>query len=410
MRNCYLLVIITIVVSSIYADAANVEPKYSNNSMIDVRDFGAIPNDRKDDTEAIEKAVAASIKLRKGIRPENGSYIFCGPAIFFSPGRYLISRQIKLSGSTSLRSNSGKAIIQWLELPGIDDKLKESMFKINAYGNKIENLKFIGGKTHLLFHNSNINQTLIEINSCEFQLATDFSIRAIPSGKADHLSTQLSIRNCKFIFNYRCLENYCDYAAVIDTWIELRQPQMIDGAAFVNRNGHLFFDRIIGVPCADISKAPKDGGKNLNNARWVDNYGSFTAVNSRFGGEGGGIPIIHQFRPVNIKYPWVVFGSKIRITSSSVFTGSTRRPMGSIIVLHALPQMVVLCDNVGPVNNPVFKVAPDFDLLADIKRLKNGKQGKKLKKFILYEVKNNLSYPNLIDSIPKILQEFVNQN
>ena len=284
------------------------------------------------------------------------------------------------------------------------------MFIVNAYTNTFENLKFVGGKSHFILHNRNTNQTLVEFNGCEFQLALSFAIRAIPSGGADHLSTQLTIRNCKFLCNYQCLESYCDYAAVVDSWVELRQPQMIDGAAFVNRSGTLFFDRMLGVPCADISKAPKKGGKNLNNARWVDNYGSFTAINSRFGAEGGGIPVVYQFRPLKLKYPWVGSGSEIRIISSLVHTGSSRRPMGSVIVLHALPQMVVFRDNRGPVNNPVFKVATGFDIQADLKRLKSGKNGDNLDMFIRYTIKDNLAYPSLLESIPAPLRNFVNRD
>ncbi|MFW5688718.1 MAG: glycosyl hydrolase family 28-related protein, partial [Spirochaetota bacterium] len=183
--------------------------------LIDVTEYGANPRDNEDDTEAIERAAADARELVRAQRPGGASLVGSGPALYFPAGIYYVSRQIDLSGIASLRGDSGKAIICWMDEAQQDGGPDaEAIFRIHAYTNKIENLKFIGGGTQLLFYNENTNQTMIDINGCEFQHATDFAIRAIPSGTADHLSTELTVRNCKFIFNYQCLETYADYTAV----------------------------------------------------------------------------------------------------------------------------------------------------------------------------------------------------
>ena len=380
-------------------------PASSVAHLIDVTDYGANPRDNEDDTEAIERAAADAKELVRAQRPGGASLVGAGPALYFPAGIYYVSRQIELSGLASMCGDSGKSMICWMDAEA-DGPDAEAMFRINAYTNKIENLKFIGGRTHLLFYNQNTNQTMIDINGCEFQHATDLAIRAIPSGDADHLSTELTIRNCKFIFNYQCLETYADYTAVLDTWVELRQPQMKDGAAFVNRSGHLFFDRMVGVPCADISKAPADVGRNLDNARWVDNYGNFTAIHTRFGAEGAGIPAVYNFRPYTPKYPWVANGARISITSSSVASGSTRRPMGSVVVLYHLPQSVTIRDNVGPVNNPAFIIADETEVQREVQEILALPESQRNVSFIIRD--NTTSPEDLAETVPDLLQQFTN--
>ena len=64
--------------------AANSSKTAKGRNMINVMDYGAVPNDGKDDTDAIEKALAASQKLKKGMKPEHASYILVSPASLFS--------------------------------------------------------------------------------------------------------------------------------------------------------------------------------------------------------------------------------------------------------------------------------------------------------------------------------------
>lgn len=367
-------------------------------SIINVCDFGATPNDGKDDSDAIEKAVSFAKQKSKMLRPPNGSQVGCAPTIYFPSGVFHLKKQIDLNGLMSISGDNGKSIIQWIDDPEVEESQKETMFRVQCYTNRFENIKFIGGKTHLLFQNANINQTIIEIQGCEFQHASGFAVRAIPSGNADHLSTLLIIRDSKFIFNYQCLETYCDITNLLHSWVELRQPQMADAAAFVNKSGRLIFDDMVGVPCADASK----GTKNLENARWVDNYSEFQAIRSRFGGEGAGMPVVYHYAPFNPKYPWMG-GGRIIITNSCLCAGSMRKN-ACVIKLFSLPSQIVLRENFSTSNSPFIKVDPSFNIEEILRKIPENKQTNK------YVIDSNITFPRSLaeNSIPLELKGFIN--
>ena len=356
---------------------------------VDVTAFGGIPNDGKDDTAAIERAVEYAQSKAIRLRPPQSSYVGCAPAVHFPSGHYHLSKTIGLGGYATLSGDRGKSIIEWVGGEG------EPMFTVACYTNRIENLKFIGGATHLLFHNRNINQTLIDIEGCEFQLARGYAIRAIPSAGADHLSTVLTISNCKFLNNHQCLETYCDYTNVVHTWVQMGQPHMADAAVFVNRSGWLFFQDMVGVPKAGV------GEKRLVNARWVDNYSRLRATHTRFGGEDAGMPIVFNFAKFNVAYPYMG-GGKIIITDSALHGGS-HSPNACVIRLFEVPSLVVLRDTYGSSNNSLMLVDESLDLDA---WLKSVPVKRRTFKFV---IEPNLTWPkSLIESVPEQLRPFVN--
>ena len=114
----------------------------------------------------------------------------CAPAVRFPSGHYRLSRTVAVGGYTALSGARGKAIVEWT---GPDDGV---LFDVACYTNRFENLKFVGGGTQLLLHNRNTNQTLVDVEGCEFQLARRIAVRAVPDEGADHLSTVLTIANC----------------------------------------------------------------------------------------------------------------------------------------------------------------------------------------------------------------------
>ena len=360
---------------------------------IDVRAFGAVPNDGKDDTEAIAQAVEYANGKTKAIRPS--SYVGCAPAVYFPTGLYHIKRQISVGGYTSLAGDSGKSILQWIDDESVPAKEKESMFKISCYTNRIENIKFIGGTTHLLFHNRNINQTIVDIQGCEFLHSKGFAVRAIPSGGADHLSTLMVIQNCKFLKNYQCLETYCDVTNVIHSWVETGQPFTADAAVFVNRSGCLFFEDMVGVPGHAKGEVP------MKNARWVDNYGVFQADRTRFGGEGAGIPIVYNYTKFNVVYPYMG-GGKIIITNSVLCAGSNREN-ACVMRLFEVPSEVVLRDNFLLSNAPLMRVDESLNLDAWFAKVPERRRTFK------YVIEPNITFPrSMIGTVPEQLRPYIN--
>ncbi len=372
--------------------SAQESPK-GDSGILNVTDYGAIPNDGKDDAEAIMKAVEAAKRIE--IRPS--SYMEVSKGLFFPSGVYDISKTIECHKGMALFSTPGKAIIRALK---VEEKEPEVLFRFFSYTNTVKNLKFVGGETQLYFHNPNINQCTVTIEGCEFYNSTGFAIRAVPTPPKDHLSMLMTIANCKFLANKQCLETYCDYCVMRDCWLETGQPWMADGPVCVNRMGHLFLERVVCVPCADASK----GKENLENCRWVDNYASFTARETRFGAEGAGIPVVYQYEPKHTYWPHTYNGGTIDIQSCYVFTGSERRKNAGVITLFHLPHLVVFANNIGPANNKLFRYAPEFDIqqALQVPTTKNNA------KFIKFVIGANLSYPEkLEDTIQPELLPFV---
>ncbi len=76
-------------------------------TAVDVRDFGAIPNDGIDDSDAIEAAIASlplGVGNPSGVNPSGG-------IIQFPPGTFDITRSIKLSSGVTLRGSGLQTII-----------------------------------------------------------------------------------------------------------------------------------------------------------------------------------------------------------------------------------------------------------------------------------------------------------
>jgi len=366
---------------------------------VNVKDFGAIPNDGKDDTEAIEKAVQFANKLTRSFRPPSSSNIGCAPTVYFPSGHYHIKRQIGVAGTVGLCSDNGKAIIEWIDDLSIAADKKAAMFLFGwCYTSAVRNLKFIGGNTQLQFQNPNIDKTVIDISGCEFYLAKGFSIRAVPVKEADHLSALLTIRNCKFVGNYQCVETYCDMTRITDTWVSVEGPiTALNRAAFVNTRGRFIMDNMVGVPgiCKD-----REVMKKPHQLRWVDNYGTFEAVRTRFGGEGAGMPIVYNYTKNNRKYPYMG-GAVISITQSWVCAGSKRKD-ACIIRLFTVPSVVVLRENTHMVNAPIIRVDPSLNIDDWLKKVPVSRRNN-----FVYVIKDNYMFPpSLMNGIPEQLRQF----
>jgi hypothetical protein len=121
----------------------------SSAHVIDVTDYGANPRDSEDDTDAIAQAVAEACELVRAQRPDDASIVGSAPVVYFPAGIYYLSRQIELSGFASMRGDGGKSMIRWMDAETAGQPGAEAMFRIHAYTNRIENLKFIGGSCGL---------------------------------------------------------------------------------------------------------------------------------------------------------------------------------------------------------------------------------------------------------------------
>lgn len=320
-----------------------------------VKKFGAKGDGKTDDTAAIRSAFDAANKACKVRRNFKGSpkssYYGSGTTVVFPRGIYKISDTVKVGQYVSFKGLDAAPFIEW------HGSEKGVMFDIYAHRNSVENLIFLGAGVQLQFSNNNIDKTLIFIEKCQFLYAKEIAVKLMPSAKVTHLSSQAVIEKCLFSKNYRCAQNYGDLFVMRDTWVDLAQPYMADGAAFLNPYGTMKFE----FCCLTPSANPEKGPLYYHNARWVDNYKRFEAEGTRFGGEGGGIPAVYNYSVLPSRHPYTSYG-RISITNCMLACGQLKRENAAVIRLFDLPGSIVLENNYASSGHPFIVCDPSLDL------------------------------------------------
>lgn len=344
----------------------------------------AVGDGKTDDTAALQAAAALAKKRTNAFKPDDGSYLGTSPAIYFPAGRYLISDEIELGPYTNIISDS-RAIIEQ------KSPEKRCLVFTPAFTISVRGLRFLGGKNQIYVENKNIDGTMIDISECEFQLSSDYAImtQGTTSDADQHMSANLMITKCKFIRPRKVLRNVCDYAMVRDSWITLHKDNFDrDSAAFLNTSGSLMFDNMIGVPVFGSTDA--QGKKNLENdgidhVRWVDNHGNFTATKSRFGGEFGGIPIVHHFGLPGQKN--ALMGQSVCIENSMICAGPRGRNDSAVVTLRGgIPQLLRLVGNQQLIDGRYVLVeGPGVDSIL--------KEKPDARKRIHFEIEANMAWP-----------------
>ncbi|MBQ6599322.1 MAG: hypothetical protein IJH79_17370 [Lentisphaeria bacterium] len=358
-----------------------------------VKKFVAKGDGKTDDTEAIQAAANAAHKrtrvFRKmGNQPASSAF-GTGQTVTFPPGVYKVTKTIRFSGYVSAAGTDGSAMIQW---HGEDHG---TIFDIRSFRNRVEKLIFAGGGTHLRVGNKNIDKTMVTIRDCQFFYADKIAVLLEPAQGANHLSEQTLIEACLFSKNARCVQNYGDLMEIRNCWVDQTQPQMADGAAFINRYGTMR----IAFCCLTPSANPDKGPLYYHNARWVDNYGRFEAESVRFGGEGGGIPAVYNYGKVASKHPWSG-GSRISIRNCLIACGQMARENGSVIRLFALPSQIVVENNYEMTVVPFILCDPALDVEAEIKKNPKGSA------MIRYHIFNNRMANPAVNAVPAELKRF----
>jgi Pectate lyase superfamily protein len=362
----------------------NVADIIGKMPRVDVRFFGADGSDTTDDTLAIQDAIDYAESMKKTWAIPGSSGVGSIPEVYFPKGHYIINDTLVAGGYLNLAGDN--ALIE------MTNSQKDIIY-FSCYYNNVKNLKFVGGKSHLVFANPNTNGTLINIEGCEFHLSSNFSIRLIPSGAADHLSALVTIRNCKFRNNYQVIQNFADRCDVISCWVRIGYDTMIDGAAFSNRSGILAFQEMCGIP------RPGAGETRKMNARWVDNYDGFIAVGSRFGGEDAGMPTVYNYAGISTVYPYVG-GGKIIIKDSQLCVGSSQSN-ACVVRMFAVPQQLVIKDNYGLSNSDYVLIDSSLDINSCLDNINF------LNDIVTFTIEPNL-HNAAAGAIPEQLLPFVN--
>ena len=347
---------------------------------VDVTAFGAKGDGQADDTRAIQQAADAAAARAVAFQPPGGAYLGSSPPVYFPAGRYRITDEIKFGAYSNIRSDAGAIVEQTGDRRAF---VFESGYTISVTG-----IRFLGGTRQIHYSNANVDSSTLHIESCEFHLAKEFAVYTV--GTTDgHLSANLVIEKSRFILPRQVLHNACDGATVRDSWVFIGQRNFApDGAAFVNRSGVLMFDNMFGVPTFEDSKEHE-------RVRWVDNYDTFLANRSRFGGEYAGIPIVHHFGKADTRYPFM--GQTVSIENCQISAGRAASPHAGVLTLReGVPQLIRLVGNRQLNDSPYIRAVDGLDLEEHLKE----RRGFKI------TIEPNMAFPSS-PAIPRPLERFL---
>lgn len=366
------------------------------SANFNVKKFGAKGDGRTDDTKAIQAAFTAAAKSARtansyGKHPRS-SYYGSGPMVVFPHGKYKISSTIKVGNFVNFSGANGIPMLTWA------GEEKGVMFDISAFRTVVEKLIFTGSGVQLRFSNRNVDKTMITIRDCQFLYASDIAIKLEPAPKADHLSAQTLIEGCLFSKNFRCVQNYGDLMEFRNNWVDLAQPYMADGAAMINKYGTMR----IAFSCMTPSANPDKGPLYYHNARWVDNYARFEAANVRFGGEGGGIPIVYNYSKAASTHPMTDGSSRVSIYNCLIAGGQAKRENGSVVRLFKLPTQLSIRDCYGIGAIPLILCDPSLDVAEALKKNRLDR--------VKYHVSGNILHNPQINAVPEELKKFFTQD
>ena len=293
---------------------------------INIADYVEKYSKKNDHTVAFQKAFEEIGKKRNR-------------SIYIPEGTYYLNETISLNAVSS-GEIYGKGYPEIV----MKDSQKDIFDSDWAWKLKIEGLCFRGGRSQLVLGNNNIDQTNIIINNCRFRDAGEFAIKI----KKRAVSSHIIIDKCSFRNNMQLLQNYSDWAKLSNSWVTTN-PKMLDKAVIVNY-GCLTLDHVLGVPLV----APKTK-RDVAKQRWIDNYGlKVTCRDSRFGGEGGGFPIVYNFRKYDLKYP--VIPSAIVLDDCWVYC--VTQP---VIYCYEVPNRIFVTKCTGMVDAWVLQFSKDID-------------------------------------------------
>lgn len=370
------------------------------------RDFGAVGDGVADDTAAIQAAANDCKSKLKVIQPTGGSYMGSCPELFFSAGKYRVSRSIQLCPYQTVRGEDSILI---------QAEPDASILEFNGgYQNRIIGMQFVGGSKQVVFSNANVDSSFLTFRDCAFQSWSEYSVVADGTVDDHHLSATLSFHRCRWD-GARAIYTHCDTTQLNDCEAHFRGKNIpqdggwIANAGFMRPNGIYSYGGTLGlynvtlVPAAPLVPAEDGSAPKLVNAYWIENGGSVVAERVRFSGEGAGVaPIIHR-APVNTRSPYR--GSKIAIHACQVSCGQDADSKSAVVTLRGgFPQClrITACDGLVSSSIPWIRVYPGYNLSADVASIM--KPASSLSQYTI-TIQGNQSFTS--QPIPTPLQQFV---
>lgn len=325
-----------------------------NRERVSVATFGV--TGVGDDSVGMAAAIAWQTSRRITFNPVigggGGSAIVNCP-ILTIPDNWTVKVQGDLAPWCVLVSE-GKSTIQGL------DNGRDIVKGADTYMTYTADITFLDGRSQVITQNNNINAGLWLYERCTFEGSNDYSVQALNTSLTYGVtSTQLIMNDCRWIRCKRGLKTQCDHSYVIGGWMQPEGDFFDANTCFIHNTGLLSLNQVMTIP----------GGTFPAKSRWMDNYGAIRCEQTRFGGEGGGLPIVYHFAAPTRYLTGTAESIEMGISfdQCTLYGGGGARPDGGVIIIQGqLPPVVRITDCTGPITSPWIRNDPANGGIADI--------------------------------------------
>lgn len=287
-----------------------------------------------------------------------------------------------------------------------------------AYLWTIQGFNMAGGRNQISFHNDNINSAMVEISNCDLQLADGFAINTFatgngPGGAWGHLSTECNIHKVRILSAKQAIKNACDHMTVSQSWIQADKSNITASTAQIINRGTSATDpdALTRLHIKDTFMIPNVGALGVDRVagvRWADNYGSFIATNTRFGGESGGMQIVAQLGAPNTNFPWN--SQEVGFDKCFLFAGPDGAADSCVLAIqNQIPNRFFMRDCTGPLSGPIIANLSSLNIPAYFAAFEaaSGKKAYEYFKIQIDDVNHDLNaYTPLRPIIPAALHPY----
>lgn len=339
------------------ATGATALSQYALNAEeVSVAVFGVVGDGVTDDTanmlEAINWANSQRITFNPTIGGGGGSAIVKAPVLTI-PHNWTVLVSGNLPVPPVLKAK-GKATIQ------SSNNANDIFIGPDTYMVLMQDITFLHGKRQVVVQNPNANAGMWLFERCTFEGSNDYSVACLnTSGGYPVTSTQPIFNECRWIRCKRGLQTQADHTWVCGGWMQPEGDFYDTNTAFIKAEGMVSINNVMTIP----------GGTFPAKSRWIDNYGAIRCFQTRFGGEGGGLPIVYHFAapvryltgdPKNIE-------CGISFAQCTLYGGAGARPDRGVVVIQGeLPTIVRITDCTGPITAEYIKNDPANGGIASI--------------------------------------------
>jgi hypothetical protein len=327
--------------------------------------------------------------------------------------------------SADLRLSDSLALPAYVKLFGEEVLVTQTggvtkdIFTGVAYLWDIEGFNLAGGRHGFSFHNDNINSAMVEIRNCDIQLMDGAAFNTFATGTDglgnpwSHLSCEFNVHKVRILACKQAIINACDNMTVSNSWIGADKGNINPSTAQIINKGISATDpncltRIHLKDCMLIPNVGQLGVDRVAGVRWADNYGSFVATRTRFGGENGGMRIVDQLGAPNTQFPWN--SQEVAFYECFLFAGPDGAADSCVMgIQNQIPNRFVMRDCTGPLSSPVIANLSSLNIPAYMAAFEaaSGKKAYEYFKVLIDDVNHDLNaYTPLRPIIPASLQPY----